>query len=196
MHHDIFGVWLDTCLFYENGMFHPRSNSSINHLPHSSSHPFSFHANGSLFSIFCSFILPLSTRSNIISCFLIKFLIDVVSSSSSSNKDICFAPSWITSSLVASYVSSSSLSFSSNYWICSYATSKAIMYFPICSKCHFLNLVLTSSNSSPISFGIYFTSSSYKIGLVWFSVVALSPPLEVCKVSISTLPCVSLQFFP
>jgi len=134
----------------------------------------------SLFSTFYSFVLPLSVGSITTFCFLIKFPIGVVSSSSSSDKETWCASSWVVFSLATSYVSSSSLSFSSNCWICSYATSRALVYFLVCSKCHLLNFVLSSSNSSPISIGSCSTSSSYNITLVLFSMGTFSQTLVVC----------------
>ncbi len=69
----------------------------------------------------------------------------------------------------------------------SYVASRALVYFPICSKCHFLNSTLASSSSLPIFFGSYSTSSSYIVALVLFSLAILSQSLVVCKVNTSTL---------
>ncbi len=78
-----------------------------------------------LVSTLCSFGLPLFIGSMIISCFLIKFPISVVSSSF--DKKTCFPSSWVVSSLATSFVSSSYLSFSSTYWIHSYITSRTLV---------------------------------------------------------------------
>ncbi len=127
----------------------------------------------SLFPTFCFFVLPLSLGSTIISCLLINFPIGFVSSSSSFDKKTCLASSWVISSLAPSFVSSSSLSFSSNYQICFYATSRSLVYFLICLKCHFLHSTLTSSSNSPISIRSCFMSSSYNIALFLFLVATV-----------------------
>ncbi len=127
--------------------------------------------------------------------FLIKILIGVISSPSFSNKETCFASSWITSSFATFDVFSSSLSFSSNCWICSYATSRALVYFLVYSNCLILNSTLVSFNKSPISIISYLTSLSYNATLVSFLVAMFSQSLAVCKVSNSTLFCATCNSF-
>jgi hypothetical protein len=78
-------------------------------------------------------------------------------------------------------------------WGCDNATSRALVYFPICLKCHLLHFALASFSSSPISIGSYSMSSSYNVALVLFLVATISQ--LICKVSNSTLPCATYNSF-
>lgn len=129
------------------------------------------------------------------SCFLMNFSMGVVSSLSSFDKKTCFTSSLIASSLTISSMFSSSLYFLLSYQILSYVTLKAIWYFPVCSKCHFLNSVLASSKNSSTCIRSHLMNLSYNSALVLFLVATFSQSLAVCNVSNFTLPCATCNSF-
>jgi hypothetical protein len=129
------------------------------------------------------------------SCFLMNFLMGVVSSLSSFDKETCFTSSLIASSLTISSMFSSSLYFLLSYQILSYIISKVVVYFLVCSKCHFLNFVLAYSKNSSIYIRNHLMNSSYNIALVLFLVATFSQSLVVCNVSNYTLPCAICNSF-